>query len=200
MLCAISCSTDLNGLYVNDFLNIDYIFYFKKQGIDLLMVSNATVEVGKFLHKTKIDGIVLSGGNDIGECALRDTQERRLLAFAIGRKMPVLGICRGMQFINDYFGGKTKPVKNHVGVEHQVKVVSQAWVCKLKMRNLKTNSFHRYGVSTIGDDLEVACISEDGVVEALRHKRLPIAGIQWHPERKGNDKNKISTLVLRGRL
>ncbi len=67
-----------------------------------------------YLSQNKINFIVLSGGEDIGKNKLRDTTEKNLLKFALQKKIPLLGLCRGMQLINLYFKGKLKKIKGHI--------------------------------------------------------------------------------------
>ncbi len=198
MLCAISCSTDLESRYTRDFLNTNYMFYFKSlvPSIDLLVISNI-FDFEMYLDRVGVNGIILSGGDNIGKCSLRDTQEKKLLDYAIKKELPVLGICRGIQFINNYFGGTTRPVANHAGISHNINIISSSWSHGVGMLDLKVNSFHEYNITKRGMQLDIACIADDGVVEAVQHRIFPIAGIQWHPERNGNDKNDIVLKLLR---
>ena len=188
---------------MKDFLNIEYMLYFRKMEhhIDLLMVSNI-MDFERYFGRFGIDGIILSGGDNIGECTIRDMQERKLLSFAIREELPVLGICKGMQFINNYFGGGIESIVGHVDVVHNIDIVSPLWIRETGMRELRVNSFHKYGVkkNQVSKELKVACISKDGIVEALEHPDLPISGIQWHPERDGNNNNDIPLKILQRRI
>jgi len=179
-----------------DFLFIDYSRYFDGLGIDLIMVSNAVSNVERYLDNFKIEGLILSGGNSLLDSALRDKQEHRLLEVAIKKKWPVLGICRGMQFINYYFGGGTGKVDGHARVFHNVVIAGTLWARALKKNRIRVNSFHDNGVRAdqISLKLEKIGYSEDDVVEALRHPELPIVGVQWHLER---GLNATSTKIMK---
>jgi putative glutamine amidotransferase len=125
------------------------------------------------------DAIVLSGGNDIGQTLERDRLESALLVYATEHRLPVLGICRGMQMINHHQGGVIREVSGHVARSHLVNgpLIDSSWS--------ELNSYHEQGMfnADLGVDLEAVAWSNDGVVEALRHREWPWLGIMWHPER-----------------
>ena len=166
---------------------MNYESYFKSLDIDLLPIT-PLMNFKPYFEIWRIDGIILSGGNNIGECKLRDEQENKLLDYAIKYWTPILGICRGMQFINKYFGGTTSVVKNHVNAPHDIKIKSTLWRHAAGSHTAKVNSFHDYGITTkdLSDKLRTTCIAFDNIIEALEHPEYPITGVQWHPERAGN--------------
>jgi putative glutamine amidotransferase len=83
----------------------------------------------------------------------------------------VLGICRGMQIINHYFGGTLKKVSGHIGVTHSLD------------NGIESNSFHGYAVEEIGDGLDCIAKSEDGTIEIIKHNKHKIYAAMHHPER-----------------
>ncbi|WP_426233731.1 gamma-glutamyl-gamma-aminobutyrate hydrolase family protein [Pseudomonas sp. TWP3-2] len=120
--------------------------------------------------------IVLSGGNDIGQCPARDLTEQQLLDHARTRRLPVLGICRGMQMLAHWAGGELQPVTGHVRTRHRLSGQIKADV----------NSFHNLSLASCPPEFEVLAHSEDGEIEAIRHSRLPWQGWMWHPEREAD--------------
>lgn len=163
----------------------------------------------------QLDGLMLSGGNDIhpntyGEepyddlfdlSILRDRVEGRLLDNAIKRNIPVIGICRGMQFINIHNGGtlyqdivKDLPhaldhelstkAKTEEHRAHHVHIEKDSKLYSLVGKDiLDTNTHHHQAIKKLGDGLKIAAKSPDGIVEAIEtdDDRF-IIGVQGHPE------------------
>lgn len=154
------------------------------------------------------DGLVLTGGYDIDPVfyneevkyntveitRVRDDLEKTLLDKWLKTGKPIFGICRGLQFLNIYFGGtlyQDIPVECgviHSDVVHKVVLEEGTWMRDLfDSAELVTNSHHHQGVKKLADDFIVAGRSEDGMVEAAIHKTLPIFATQFHPERMIGD-------------
>lgn len=137
-----------------------------------LILPNRLSVTKEILEKIPPDGILLTGGNDIGDTPERDETERFLISYAMKTRIPLLGVCRGMQMLLDYFGTPLRRVEHHVRVEHSL---SNGDV---------VNSFHGWGAAKCKEPLVPETWSGDGILEAVRHQNCPwIRGIMWHPER-----------------
>lgn len=137
------------------------------------------------------DGFILTGGKSIGTefSARRDRFELDLLEYAANYKKPVLGVCRGFQMMNHYFGGTLKPILDHAGVLHKVKIFNSS--------PIEVNSYHNQGIDFIKEtEFKILARGEDEGVEAAIHKYLPWIGIMWHPEREPS-LTKISKLIIK---
>jgi putative glutamine amidotransferase len=149
--------------------------------------------------------VVLSGGNDVGSAPERDRTESALLELAATRRTPVLGVCRGLQIINRHLGGgitvgiAERTGHDHAGATHPVTLFGASSVV--------VNSFHDHGVleDQVAPGLEIVGMGPGGVVEALRHESLPMAAVQWHPERQVDgamattfDEDLVRSLFRRG--
>ena len=124
-------------------------------------------------------GVVLSGGNDVGEHEERDRTEAALLAYAQNHRRPVLGICRGMQMMGMLAGGRLVPVEGHVSMRHRITAIEGhgGWPDEV-------NSFHNFALADCPPGFHVTARTADGVIEAIRHESLPWEGWMWHPERE----------------
>lgn len=172
-----------------------YPFLISNGFLPLFLPCGSNAEM--YYAKIGFDGILLSGGNDLSSFSnndidlMRDEFEYSLLEFAVRRQIPVLGICRGMQVICSHFGAGISKIDAHAGTRHKVKFSSSSRYFGSVLEK-EVNSYHKYGVNIVSENLNVAAISGDGVIEAVEHKNHRICGIMWHPEREKNyDSNDI---------
>jgi putative glutamine amidotransferase len=132
-----------------------------------------------WLQAIQPGALILSGGNDIGEYPARDATERYLLSWAETKRMPVLGICRGLQMMAVWSGVDLVRKEGHVGSRHQLVLPAgnNEW-------SANVNSYHNWGLASCPAGFEITAQAEDGSIEAIRHIELPWEGWMWHPERE----------------
>lgn len=155
-------------------------------------------------YSDEYDGLLLSGGVDIhprhyvqeidGSVNIdeaRDAAEMELLRQFVEAKKPIMGICRGHQMINVFFGGSLiqhiDTADDHRGegdAVHDVDSAEGAILTALYGRHFAVNSSHHQAVDRLGEGLHAVQVSSrDGVIEGSEHDTLPIFSVQWHPER-----------------
>lgn len=166
------------------------------------------------------DGILFTGGQDVApelygdkptEAYLatkpelspeRDHMETMLLRLTLDADKPILGICRGIQFINAALGGTLwhdLPTEHPSGVEHHMKppydqfghtvtLVEGTPLADLMVRagqgtRIAVNSYHHQAVRTVAPELRTMATADDGVIEALYRPASRFCwAVQWHPE------------------
>ena len=149
--------------------------------VDISKLKNNQPELESWLKVLKIDALILSGGNDIGTIAERDLTEKYLLNWAEKEKIPVLGICRGMQMIACYKGAELKSIEGHVDTRH---TLNTNFSNSNGIFPRTVNSYHNQSLVSCPELFKVLAVSEDGNIEAIVHKHLPWEAWMWHPERE----------------
>jgi len=159
-------------------------------GVRWLPVPNLGAKNGvEFAQHWALDGLVLSGGEDVGSSARRDSTERALLAWFRDRRLPVLAVCRGFQLLWTELGGTLQAIESHAGVRHGLRPVpgSAAGIGAGTLIPAQVGSYHRWGAAAsppLAQGVEVLAHDEDGRVEAFRVRAEPTFAVMWHPERE----------------
>jgi len=158
------------------------------------------------------DGFLLTGGYDISPALYGqeklpvcgdgtdglDRMEAALLPRILAADKPVLGICRGLQFLNIALGGtlwQDLPTQHPSNIGHSMEAPYDRFVHKvlqpedssllkiIPAREFSVNSAHHQGICTLGEGLFPAACSEDGLIEAIcKPDQRFVYAVQWHPE------------------
>lgn len=158
-----------------------------------------------------LDGLIVTGGGDVAPerygaerhektdplNAMRDAWEDALLAAAIDREVPFLGICRGLQVLNVNRGGTlVQHLPEVVGDDRYNKGGGEFATNSVEIdpgtelsgildgdRELDVKSYHHQAVQDVGAGLRVTARSGDGTIQALELEGVPFGvAVQWHPE------------------
>ena len=171
------------------------------------------------------DGIILTGGEDINPLEYnnttnlkvcgdinykRDTLERKLFDFALENKIPLIGVCRGMQMMNVASGGTlygdipteigTEVIhRNNGEVYHKIALCdTSTLIFPIDTDTIMVNSWHHQGLKIMPNHLRVIARSFDGLAEAIVMDTSIhpfMIAVQFHPERLG--KNNVIHQTIR---
>jgi putative glutamine amidotransferase len=157
-----------------------------------LHFSISVLEPGEDLEPYQ--GLVLTGGADIGKNQERDRIEKIYLDRALCLGIPVLGICRGMQLVNVYLGGTLiedieETLCNH-GLDRELLATEGMRISTMpssfhdvffENTVIKVNSRHHQAIDKLADSLLTTGVATDGIIEMAENDQFIL--VQWHPER-----------------
>jgi putative glutamine amidotransferase len=173
-------------------------------------------ETGKLAQS--MDALLVPGGDDVAPCFYGekpdkslettdpefDLYESNVVSLAEARGLPILGICRGHQFLNVWAGGtlwQDLPTQLHAGTNvvhrienaegtaqpcyHDLNLKEGTFMFRLfKTQRLKVNSYHHQGVKVLAPRFHAVAWTDDGLVEAFEDDSGKITGVQFHPEKE----------------
>ncbi len=172
-----------------DAISQDWTKFLEKINVIPIFIPNVLSNPILFLRENQLDGLILSGGDDVGFPPERQKTEQAIIEFGIEHELPTLGVCRGMQILNKHFGGthKTLSTNEHVTQTHPISIENNNFLKMLSSKNLLVNSYHHNIITenSLGKNLIPFALSEnDKTIEGFSHSKLPIIGVMWHPERE----------------
>jgi len=201
-----------NRKKIYNFVTRDYANAINRSGGIAVILPTPDSKINTFDVMDRLDGVILSGGNDINpvickQCVdeytglltcRRDDQEIDILDYIFNkRSIPVLGICRGMQILNAYLGGslimnidknfshRQNKIPRYKPV-HSVNLEEDSHLKKvLNSDKVYVNSIHHQAIDRVGRGLKVSArSSKDNIIEAVERidDKYNIVGVQWHPE------------------
>lgn len=201
--------TKLLNYLENDMAN----YLARHEAMPILIPDLANETLYPFLDQ--LDGFVFQGGADLapetyGEQPIgrwlgdsyRDAYELKVMDYAMKMGKPILGICRGMQLLNVYFGGNLyqdiqtqrpeaiqhRDADLYDQLHHEVVINEGSWLSTIypQVKRTRVNSVHHQAIKNLGKDLTIEATSpKDGIIEAIRWDNAELGkvyAVQWHPE------------------
>jgi putative glutamine amidotransferase len=193
------------------YVNSDYVSSVVSAGASPVILPVIENDEYIFDAVKKVDGILISGGFDVNPTLYGEEPEKaqgftdrelddfnfKLIKAACSLKKPILGICRGLQIINVYFGGTLHQNLNEKDgfyikhaqdssrdfTGHTIFIKKDSVLYPILGEKTMVNSFHHQGIKDIADGFKVSAVSKDGVIEAIEKTDDNfILCVQWHPE------------------
>jgi gamma-glutamyl-gamma-aminobutyrate hydrolase PuuD len=188
---------------VRDCLDQAWTSLLDSVGLTIVPLPNAVELAEEYLVGLDLDGVILTGGNDLEAVAdpdaaapERDRFERTALTVAREQGWPVLGVCRGLQLANVHYGGSVGPVEGHVATEHSVRFEQDIDGIRELPTEMIVNSYHDYGIrdDQLAEPLRPVAVAHDGSIEAATHPDWDFVAVMWHPER--GDRREVDVRIL----
>lgn len=188
---------------VRDCLDQAWTSLLDSVGLAIVPLPNAVERAEEYLVDLDLDGVILTGGNDLETVTdpdtaapKRDRFERAALSVAREQGWPVLGVCRGLQLANVHYGGSIGPVADHVATEHTVRFERGIDGMRELPTEMTVNSYHDYGIRAdqLAEPLRPVAVAHDGSIEAVTHPDWDFVAVMWHPER--GDRRAVDEQIL----
>jgi len=191
MKIALSMSRTEEG--ASNCISQDWIDWAENNGVTPYLIPNGIKKLEDYIVTLMPNIVVITGThldqiNKTGDQSQAAT-ERKIIDICVRRKIPLLGVGQGMQFLNKYYGGSVEKIKGHANTSHDV-IFTTPWQ-HIYDDQTSVHSDHGYGIAEtgVGPDFTICAIGADGYVEALKHDKHPITGIMWQPEKQLNLKD-----------
>ena len=153
-------------------------------------------------------GLVLTGGADIGKQPERDLIEKIYIDRALVLGIPVLAVCRGMQLVNLHLGGTliediVETICPH-GLDRELLSIEGMRILQMPSSfheimmadgaSITVNSRHHQAIDKIAPGFKVTGTSPDGIIEMVENEQFVM--VQWHPEREEVRNKRCSVMVI----
>ena len=163
-----------------DSFTYNLVQYFGEQNADLKVIRNDEVSTDEIEQEIRPERVVISPGPGTPDNAgISVAVIKRLAA-----KVPILGVCLGHQAIGKAFGARIKRAPEPIhgkpsDITHTVRGLFEGISSPFKV-----GRYHSLIIENEGfpDELEITAKTSDGIIMGLKHKTLPLYGVQFHPE------------------
>ena len=182
-----------------NFIDLRLVKFLNKCNLNVILAPNSPENLKRLMKIKNIGGVILSGGNDIffnksinkkklklkNLTKKRNLVEKKLFMFSRKKKIPIIGICRGFQYLNIINGGKIIKVNNHVAKRHKILIPKEPkYLDFKKLIDKNVNSFHNFGITKehLAKKFDILASSNNFIEAAINIKESQL-GVMWHPER-----------------
>ena len=160
-----------------DSFTYNLVHLFEEFGADVVVRRNDAVTIAE-AEALAPDRLVVSPGPGRPEDAGISVD----LVRALGPRMPTLGVCLGHQAIVEAFGGEVGPAKALLHGKASVVEHDGRGIYTGLPECFEAGRYHSLAATRVPDELEVSAWTPDGEVMGVRHRELPVDGVQFHPE------------------
>jgi len=165
-----------------DSFTFNIVQYFGELGAEVEVFRNDEISVAGVAERiaSGVDRLVISPG----PCSPAEAGISVAAIQAFAGRLPILGVCLGHQAIGAAFGGKIVRAQQLMHGKTSVITTTQKGVFSDLPEQFTVNRYHSLAIekSAPPEVLEVTAWTDDGEIMGVRHKTLPIEGVQFHPE------------------
>ena len=160
-----------------DSFTYNLVQMFRKYDLEVLVSRSDQIDV-KDVNKLRPTYIVISPGPKDPEHA--GISKKIIRKF--GESIPILGVCLGMQCINEVYSGHT--VSAPVPIHGKTTIINHngRGIFRKAKKRFKAALYHSLMIEVQSDDLKVTASSSDNVIMGIQHRDFPVHGVQFHPE------------------
>lgn len=150
---------------------------FMRYALDIRILRNDRITIAQAAENNPAYLLISPGPKDPENAGM----SMPLIRFFAGR-IPILGVCLGMQCINEVMGGKTIPAPVPVHGKKSRILHHQSGIFRGLPSPFTAARYHSLMVKPVGSELEIQAWTPDNIIMGFAHRRYPIFGVQFHPE------------------
>jgi len=174
-------------------LEKEWIEYFKNKNVQLIPIFSKSENINIYFKKFKPKCVIISGGsNNIfsnsNENILRRKIDKKIFDLCQKKKIPILAVCYGFQYIAKLSKGEIIKTKQKPGKDHYI---------YLNDKIINVNSFHNFAVTKLPKHFKTIGTHQDNSIEIAYSKKLNILCTMFHPERKNKSQNTINNIIFK---
>lgn len=208
MRIGITCRILIEDGTRKEFVNEEYIELVNRYNFVPIILSSTTDRLKELMDIC--DCFLLPGGDDMDSKYFNeennphnvlvdpkiDVLDYKVIEYALKHRKPILGICRGLQVLNVYFGGSLiqhiEDNSHKKNYDDELELVEDSSLKGILNEKFIINSFHHQKIGRLGKGIKVEGLSK-GVIELITHEEYPIIATQYHIE-KLKDENSDATM------
>ena len=176
---------------LNFSLETNWVNFLKKRNVIAVPIISEDKDIDNYFKKYKPSHLIISGGNDVFHNSKADKLRRRLdkklIKISFKRKIPILAVCYGFQFVAKLFGGEVVKFKNESKKYHNI---------FFEKKKISVNSFHNYSIKRIPKEFKILAKHQNNTIEVVFSKKYKILCTMFHPERKNKSQSYVDNLLF----
>lgn len=174
-------------------LEKEWCSFFKNKNIQLIPIFCNIEDINYYFKKFKPEALIISGGSNSifsnsSENILRKKIDKKAFEICQKKKIPILAVCYGYQYIAKLFRGKIIKSSQKPGKDHDI---------YLGKKKINVNSFHNFAVNKLPKHFNIIGTHSDKTIEVAHSKKFDILCTMFHPERKNKSQKIVDNIIFK---